>query len=294
MFEYTKNNHIQCSFEKDVLNFSHGTCKNYQSWRNECKNVAQELYDLHGNNLVITLSGGLDSEVVLHSFIANGIKPKVVIFRYERNLNLHDINYALRMCAARQISPIIIDVCVENFFTSELLDYARITRCSSPQLNLLIKNIDNIDGIPIIGAGENYLVRVPGKKDVYDLEEAKIAAIYKFFANKQREIIPAFFQYTPEIMISYLQKESVYRWVETAKQQKYINTKKIKASIIAEDFDIEPRGKLTGFELIEDIEKNARIQLEKEDFGDNGEQWTLFENYIRDFGVDLLREIKYV
>ena len=294
MFQYTKNNHIKCSFSSGILNLEHGKCNSHKSWREECKSVAQELYDLHGNKLVVTLSGGLDSEVVLHSFIANGIIPKVVILRYERNLNLHDINYALRICAARQISPKIVDVNVSEFFRTDLLNYANITKCSSPQLNLLINSIDNIDGIPVIGAGENYLSRKEGKKEVYDLEEAKIAAIYKFYENKQREIIPAFFQYTPELMISYLQKESMYRWVETAKQQKYINSKKIKSSIIAEDFDIEPRGKLTGFELIDELERHQRSVLTNENLGDDGEQWTNFEDYIKEFGVDLLRDINYV
>lgn len=294
MFQYTKNNHIECSFSDGVLDFKHGKCNSHKSWREECKNVAQELYDLHGDKLIVTLSGGLDSEVVLHSFIANGIVPNVVIFRYERNLNLHDINYALRICAARQISPKIVDINVSRFFTTNLLDYANITKCSSPQLNLLMKSIDNLDGIPIIGAGENYLSRKEGEKEVYDLEEAKIAAIYKFYKNKEREIIPAFFQYTPEIMISYLQKESVYRWVETAKQQKYINSKKIKPSIIAEDFDIEPRGKLTGFELIDNLEKQQRNVLINKRLGDDGEQWTKFEDYIKGFGIDLLRNINYV
>jgi diphthamide synthase (EF-2-diphthine--ammonia ligase) len=294
MFQYTKNNHIECSFSDGVLDFKHGKCNSHKSWREECKNVAQELYDLHGDKLIVTLSGGLDSEVVLHSFIANGIVPHVVIFRYERNLNLHDINYALRICAARQISPKIVDINVSRFFTTNLLDYANITKCSSPQLNLLMKSIDNLDGIPIIGAGENYLSRKEGEKEVYDLEEAKIAAIYKFYKNKEREIIPAFFQYTPEIMISYLQKESVYRWVETAKQQKYINSKKIKPSIIAEDFDIEPRGKLTGFELMESLDNKYRLLLSSMNLGDNGEQWTSFTDYIKGFGVDLLRDINYV
>lgn len=294
MFQYTKNNHITWSFSDDVLDFKHGKCDSHKSWREECKNVAQELYDLHGNKLIVTLSGGLDSEVVLHSFIANGIVPNVVIFRYERNLNLHDINYALRICAARQISPKIIDIDVSRFFTTNLLDYANITKCSSPQLNLLMNNIDNLDGIPIIGAGENYLSRKEGEKEVCDLEEAKIATIYNFYKNKKREIIPAFFQYTPEIMISYLQKESVYRWVETAKQQKYINSKKIKPSIIAEDFDIEPRGKLTGFELMEPLDNKYRFLLSNMNLGDNGEQWTPFADYIKSFGVDLLRDINYV
>ena len=294
MFQYTKNNHIKCFFSEGVLDFKHGKCDSHRSWREECKSVAQELYDLHGNKLIVTLSGGLDSEVVLHSFIANRIVPNIVIFRYERNLNLHDINYALRICAARQISPKIVDVNVSEFFRTDLLNYSDITKCSSPQLNLLMKSIDNLDGIPIIAAGENYLSRKEGEKEVYDLEEAKIAAIYKFYENKNREMIPAFFQYTPEIMISYLQKESVYRWVETAKQQKYINSKKIKPSIIAEEFDIEPRGKLTGFELIDDFEKQQRNVLINKRLGDDGEQWTKFEDYIKSFGVDLLRNINYV
>jgi hypothetical protein len=295
MFEYTKNNHIRCSYTSNALDFSHGKISNsHLSWREECKNVAKELYELHSDKLVILLSGGLDSEVVLHSFIANKIFPKVAIFRYEQNLNLHDINYALRLCAARGISPQIIDINVRSFFDNQLLDFAYITKCSSPQLNLLMHYANNVDGIPVIGAGENYLVRKEGKKEVYDLEESRVISLYKFFENTNREAIPAFFQYTPEAMLSFLQKESVYRWVETAKMQGHINSKKIKASIIAEDFDIEPRGKLTGFELMDLLDQKYRKLLLDMNLGDDGEVWTPFVDYIRNFGVEPIREIEYV
>lgn len=292
MFEYTKNNHIKYSLDSSFT-FSHGKVLSHLSWRDECKNVAQNLYDIHKDKLVIMLSGGIDSEVVLHSFISNGIFPKVVVLRYERMLNLHDINYALRICASRGITPTIIDVNVQDFFKTKLLDFAQFTKCSSPQLNLLMYYADKIDGIPIIGAGENYLVRKEGKKEIYDLEEARVVSMYKFFQSKSREAIPAFFQYTPQIMISYLQKESVYRWAETAKQQGYINSKKIKPSIVAEEFDIEPRGKLTGFELMEPLDLEYRSKLLSMNLGDDGEQWTLFIDYIKEFGVDPLRDLKY-
>jgi hypothetical protein len=294
MFEYSKNHHIRCSFSNNILNFNHGKVFRYLSWREECKNVAKELYDLHGDNLIILLSGGLDSEVVLHSFIACGILPKVAILRYEKNLNLHDINYALRICANRGLSPQIIDVNVKSFFENELLEFAKFTKCSSPQLNLLLYYADKVDGIPVLGAGENYLVRKEGEKEIYDLEEARVISMYKFFEHKFREAIPAFFQYTPEVMISYLQKESVYNWVETAKQQGYINSKKIKSSIIAEEFDIEPRGKLTGFELMEPLDNKYRKLLIEMDLGDNGEKWTPFIDYIKEFNVEPLRKICYV
>ena len=119
-------------------------------------------------------------------------------------------------------------------------------------------------------------------------------SLYKFFENTNREAIPAFFQYTPEAMLSFLQKESVYRWVETAKAQGYINSKKIKASIIAEDFDIEPRGKLTGFELMNPLDQKYRKLLLEMNLGDDGEVWTPFIEYIRNFNVEPMREIKYV
>lgn len=294
MFEYSENNHIRYAISDGKLVFSHGKCNAYTSWRNECKKVASQLHDLHGNDLILMLSGGLDSEVVLHSFMSNGIRPRVAILRYERNINLHDVNYAFRICAARQISPIVVDVDVSSFFQNQLVEFASITKCSSPQLNLLMYHADKVDGIPILGAGENYLVRREGRKEVYDLEEARVTRLYDFFAKKDREAIPAFFQYTPGIMLSYLQKESVYGWVETAKHMGFINTKKIKSSIIAEDFDIEPRGKLTGFELIEPLDQRYRKILEGMNLGDDGEQWTPFEDYIKGFGVDLLRSINYV
>lgn len=294
MFEYTKKHHIKCSYSTNNLQFTHGVVDSYSSWREECKSVAQELSDMHGNKLVLLLSGGLDSEVVLHSFLSCGIIPKIVILRYERNLNLHDINYAFRICASRGISPTIIDVNVKDFFSQKLIKFAETTKCSSPQLNLLMYYADKIDGIPVLGTGENYLVRKEGKKEVFDLEESRVVSIYKFFENKNREAIPAFFQYTPEIMISYIQKESVYKWVETAKQQGYINSKKIKSSIIAEDFDIEPRGKLTGFELMEPLDAEYRAILKNMHLGDNAEQWTPFINYIKEFNVTPLRELNYV
>lgn len=294
MFEYTKNNHVKCHYTNDHdFYFTHGTVTSYKSWREECKLTAQEIYDKHGDNLVLLFSGGLDSEVMLHSFLANGIKPKVVLFRYERNLNLHDLNYAFRICAARQISPIVIDINVENFYKTKLIDFAKQSTCSSPQLNLYYYHANNLDGIPVFGAGENYLIRQIGKEQVYDCEEARVTSIYKFFKNINRECIPSFFQYTPETMISYLQKESVYSWVENAKRLGYINTKKIKASIIAEDFDVEPRPKLTGFELMMDLDNTYRTKLLELNLGDNGEQLIPFEKYIPMFGVDLLRKINY-
>ena len=81
MFEYTRNNHVQCNYTNDQdFYFKHGTVSSHKSWREECKLSAQEIYDKNGDNLILLFSGGLDSEVMLHSFLASGITPKVVLF----------------------------------------------------------------------------------------------------------------------------------------------------------------------------------------------------------------------
>lgn len=94
-------------------------------------------------------------------------------------------------------------------------------------------------------------------------------------------------------MVSFLQKESVYRWAETAKKNRYISTKKIKQTIMSEDFDLEARPKLTGFEMYNDLDSEYRNLLVQKNFNDTGEIYTEFTEYIESFGVELLRPIRY-
>lgn len=294
MFQYTKNNHIATGKNSNnEFTFQFGKIKTHSTWRKECLNVAEELYDIHGKNLILFLSGGVDSEVMLNSFVALKIKPKVVVLKYEKNNNLHDINYIFRALSKYYISPTLIEVDVNYFYKNKLIEFANKTLCSSPQMNLIMYHAYHTDGIPVLGTGENFLTRKFGKPEVFDLEMEKESRLYSFFQKENRECIPAFFQYTPEQMVSFIQKEFVYKWAETAKKNNYFSSKKIKHEIIAEDFDIEMRPKLTGFELMMDIDNEYRSILENNNYNDNGEQYTSFENYIKEFGVEPLRPLKY-
>lgn len=294
MFQYTKDNHVKTGRNSNnEFEFKFGKINGHDTWRKECLRTAEELYDLHGDKLILFLSGGIDSEVMLNSFAALRIKPKVTVLRYERNNNLHDINYIFRALAKFYMTPTIVDVNVEDFYKTKLIDFANKTLCTSPQMNLIMYHAFHCDGIPVLGTGENFLTRKYGGLEVYDLEMEKESRLFTFFASHNRECIPAFFQYTPAQMVSFIQKEFVYRWIETAKKNRYISSKKIKHEIIAEDFDIEMRPKLTGFELMMDIDNEYRKILEDNAYGDDGEQYTLFEDYIREFGIEPLRPLNY-
>jgi len=293
MFEYTHNNHIQTGIKNDEFFFEYGKISSHKTWREECKRTAAELHEKYGDKLVLFLSGGVDSETVLNSFVSNGIKPKVAVMRYERNNNLHDINYIMRVLTKFYISPIIIDVNVEDFFKNDLLKFSEISHSTSPQINLIMYHANKLDGIPVLATGENFLTRKYGEPEVYDLECQRETNLYTFFKSINRECIPAFFQYTPEQMISFLQKESIYRWVETAKKNRYISTKKIKHTIMSEDFDLEFRPKLTGFEMYTDLDSEYRDLLIQKNYNDTGEIYTEFTEYIKSFGIEPLRTINY-
>lgn len=297
MFEYTKNNHLKIHY--DNFRVEHGTVITHSTFRQECKLAALDLYNKHGNNLNLFLSGGVDSEVMLLSFIANGIIPNVTILKYERNLNMHDINYALRLCARYAIAPNIVDINVEKFFNDKLIDFAYETKCSSPQLNLIAYHANFTAGIPVLAFGENFLTRIKERyklsTEVYDIEQEKETRVFTYFVNNYRKSIPAFFQYTPEQMISFLQRESVYKWVETAKDLKYVNTNKVKLSMLSEEFDIEVRPKLNGFELMNELDAEYRFKLIKllGPAPPPRANYTEFTEYVKSFNVPLLREIKY-
>ena len=53
--------------------------------------------------LNLFFSGGLDSELMLKSFLAIGEEPNIFIVRYEDDINLYDVSYAVSYC--RIIKP---------------------------------------------------------------------------------------------------------------------------------------------------------------------------------------------
>ena len=62
---------------------------------------------------------------------------------------------------------------------------------------------------------------------------------------------------------------------------------------MSEDFDIEPRPKLTGFEMYNDLDSEYRDLLVQKNYNDNGEIYTEFTEYIKSFGIEPLRNINY-
>jgi hypothetical protein len=86
-----------------------------------------------GSRPAVCLSGGVDSQTVVDTFLYAGVTPEVVIFNFLDDHNIHDVSHALKFCESRNITPRLIDFDVIRFLNNKSYDFATKYKISSPQ-----------------------------------------------------------------------------------------------------------------------------------------------------------------
>ena len=137
---------------------------------------------------VISLSGGIDSEVTAETFYQCNIPFRAVIQRLFKGANDHDIIFAVKFCQQRNIPFKIIDLSVEKLKKEIIPDavkhgqfthsYSQIALCNmfnyiDKQKEILINSGHNPDFHPSIGIG--------WWEDSPNIVKYAIAKHYKFF-----------------------------------------------------------------------------------------------------------------
>lgn len=302
MFEYTLNNHFKFGYNKmwfadrqattDMWSVRYGQCtRPVKSFREECIQAAADIWERRdGLPIDVLFSGGSDSEIVLRSFLELGVPVNVHIMRFSNYVNAHDWCYAYVICQNLNITPIFHDLDLVDFWKSgKCLSYAEISRSVSPQLLPHMWLMDQVDGIPVMGSGESYTARTDVAElrdkqltaNMYPLnvkwalfEREKIAAWYRYAMKTNKKAIPGFFQYSPELLLSFL--------VDPKMNELHANKVFGKLSNKSTKFDIYKthwpelidRNKWSGFELVEPIDKVIRTDLRMM-YGDyEHEYWT--------------------
>lgn len=98
-----------------------------------CKLAVMNLPSSVGNRPAVCLSGGIDSQTVVDTFLYAGVTPEVVIFNFLDEHNIHDVSHAIKFCDSRNITPRLIDFDVIRFLNNQLYDFATKHKISSPQ-----------------------------------------------------------------------------------------------------------------------------------------------------------------
>lgn len=181
----------------------------YGSYYEELYNTAKLIRDTFTGHFDLLLSGGIDSEVVARVFKDLGIKHNTLIFRFENGYNYRDVNSAIDICECLNIDYTIIDFNINRFFENEAWLLFKETLASRAARLVHLKFFDYCDNIPLMGDGEQHWYRE--QKGDYSVksdwhvnfgEEAHTSTMYLY--NKGRESVCDFYEYTPELVKSYI------------------------------------------------------------------------------------------
>lgn len=241
------------------------------SFHDECVETARRIRDNTSLPIDVYFSGGIDSEVAMRSFVEAGIPIRVFCLKFENDLNAHDVAWAEKVCGQLGLPLKYVEIDILKFWENEAWDYALRTQCVSPQLLSTMWLSDQTDGFAVLGSGENFIVkRVPADyesghspylRSIWDLfEKEKIASWYRHFIVRGRDAAPGFFQYSPELMLSwFLDELGCGLWNDRILGKR--NSVSSKYNFYRRHFPIEQRPKYTGFELIQDEDARFRREL---------------------------------
>lgn len=249
----SKNNYIRVSGTADTFRIKIQNlpiCKNYYF---ESIKAAEDIESLRQGKLYILYSGGIDSEYVVALFHRLKINFTPVIVRFIKDLNNHDVEYALKFCESKNLQPIIIDIDFAKFVTQgKMFDLSIAMKSSIPHYATTAYAILQLDGTIICADGEPYISYTPESNQwavtiyQYDYSLVNLFKDHNIFGT------PHFNRYTPGMMRSFLEDE---RMLDLANNKVYgklgSNSSKFLIYNRYSNFNLEERQKYHGLEKVE-------------------------------------------
>lgn len=231
------------------------------SFKDECINTAKRINEeakAAGLIPTICLSGGLDSEVIVKSFIDAGVDFRLATFRFPDKLNEHELAYVNMFCKRHNLQTEFLDIDIKNFIVSEEAEKIFVeTRAKYlPYVShiKLIQHIWNNGGYPVVGE-EGQLERAGTEWSYVEHEHDR--TLFRYCEIHDIEGCMGFLQHTPEILLAMFQDP---RMVELGLgKNKLANillytSRKIKYEMYIECWpNLVPRPKMTGAERIEQL-----------------------------------------
>lgn len=286
--QYTQNNHFHWSYDGTPFTLRTNPYSTFKmhwgkpsrpvmNFKDECIKVCQILAETYPNQKFnVLFSGGIDSEIVMQSFIWAGLtqRTKATIIRFTGGYNDHDIAYAIDFCKYHAIPYELMELDIVEFFNSkEYIPYGM--KYQSIQLAQIqcIWALDRIqDDIPVLGTGEVFFEKifnwntwmedVPRKQYdwVYYVRENNDLSVPKYSILNNRPVISEFFSYTPEIMKSYVNDQIVQDLVYNKLAGK-LSIASSKFQIYSQYFLLKFRKKYHGYETLKLLNLQAQQEM---------------------------------
>lgn len=155
-------------------------------------------------NIVIPMSGGIDSETVAEAAVRAGIpwEPAIMNLIVDgKVMNTHDTEHAVKFCHKHGVTPRFYDLDLIPFLESDLAhQYAANCNCVSPQLQAHLWLLDEISGTPVMPGDFHWILN-----NKFTVSEFKYFAYDFWHGNTKREYVAKMLSHTPELVQSSLE-----------------------------------------------------------------------------------------
>jgi hypothetical protein len=226
MTNFTQNNHLrysiggreygyrEASHEKFELSVGAVDPDQYRisSYEKELRRTADSVYKEFGKDLVVFLSGGTDSEIVVNNFLSIGIKPRCVTIKFKDDYNLSDVNEAERLATELGLDLTVIDFDIKDFFYSGAAEeFGKTVQCTQITYIMVYYNVMKMSAPAAMG-GEALLTRAVSLDNsywYYTFRENEDASAMRFSNQYNIPLVNEWFSYTPELLLYYLENPSI-------------------------------------------------------------------------------------
>tara|TARA_A100001015_G_C14962995_1_gene701738 strand:- start:182 stop:1114 length:933 start_codon:yes stop_codon:yes gene_type:complete len=161
----------------------------------DMKKLVSKFHQTHKGEYVITMSGGIDSELVAETFYQLNIPFRVLIQRLFKGANDYDIMYAIKYCKQRSIPYNLIGLSFDKFVKHIIPDACTYGQFSASYSQIALTNLFNYvkESEIIVFSGHNPdfdpYIGIGWNEDSPNLVKQAIAKNKKFFTFTSLEPI---------------------------------------------------------------------------------------------------------
>lgn len=219
-----------------------------------------------GKKFGLLFSGGSESELILRAYKEIGKDIKAYIFRYENDINLYDVSYAVAIAESLSVNYQVIDFNLESFYNRQAEQISELAQIDRPRALPQLKFLDFIDEIPIAGASDPTWFR---EHDNYQTDSNWLMCDWehdigwsKYVREINRPAVMEWFKWTPEIVVGFT-KMKWFNLLVNNKIYGKLGTNSTKLQGYKEVYpEMINRVKKTGFEPIDSVIADFEKHLE--------------------------------
>ena len=229
------------------------------SFRDEMVRAAREITSSIGaKRIYVMYSGGIDSEAVVEAFRLANLPATAVCVRYSDDLNGHDMKHAQEYFDRTGYRDYrFIDFDVRKWLaSSECRDFSR-------EIQMIEQGYTSHLKVALDELGDGVTIYCHEEPTVWRLDDANTGArrwvfhsherhysVYKFFMKYGLTGVPSFFQWSTELLNSFMINPYWVALFNGLYNPTVWNSEQLKYGFYASTLDLKARKKYTGYEKL--------------------------------------------